>query len=60
MINEDDVVYRLRKRAEIRQQISSRKSVIEGKPDRISELLIEAANEIERLRLEIVTLDREW
>ena len=46
---EDDLVFRLRKRAEIRRQIADRKSVQEGKPDRISDLLEEAANEIERL-----------
>jgi len=50
MHNEDDIVYRLRKRAEIRRQIPTRKSVEEGKPDRLSELLEEAATEIERLR----------
>jgi hypothetical protein len=49
-MNEEDLVYRLRKRAEIRRQISSRKSVQEGKPDRIADLLEEAANEIERHR----------
>ena len=43
-----DLVYRLRKRAEIRRQIPSRKSVQEGKPDRIADLLEEAANVIER------------
>jgi hypothetical protein len=47
---EQSLVFRLRKRAEIRRQITSRKSVEEGKPDRISDLLEEAANEIERLR----------
>lgn len=47
---ENDIVYRLRKRAEIRRQISTRKSVQEGKPDRIAELLEEAALEIEKLR----------
>lgn len=46
----EDIVYRLRKRAEIRRQISTRKSVQEGKPDRIADLLEEAANEIEQLR----------
>ena len=46
---EDDLVFRLRKRAEIRRQIADRKSVQEGKPDRLSDLLEEAANEIERL-----------
>jgi len=49
-MNEQDLVYRLRKRAEIRRQISTRKSVQEGKADRISDLLEEAANEIEQLR----------
>ena len=49
MNNEEDLVFRLRKRAEIRRQIADRKSVQEGKPDRISDLLEEAANEIERL-----------
>lgn len=46
---EDSLIYRLLKRAEIRQQITSRKSVQENKPDRISELLIEAAIEIDQL-----------
>lgn len=45
----DDLIYRLRKRAEIRRQITSRKSVQEGKPDRISDLLEEAANALEEL-----------
>lgn len=49
-LTEQDLVYRLRKRAEIRRQIATRKSVQEGQPDRISDLLEEAANEIERLR----------
>jgi hypothetical protein len=48
-ITEQSLVYRLRKRAEIRRQIADRKSVQEGKPDRIADLLEEAANEIERL-----------
>lgn len=47
---EETLVYRLRKRAEIRRQIQTRKSVQEGAPDRISDLLEEAANEIERLQ----------
>ena len=47
----DDLVYRLRKRAEIRRQISTRKSVQEGKPGRIADLLEEAANALEK---------REW
>jgi hypothetical protein len=44
------LIYRLRKRAEIRRQIPGRLAVVEGKPDRIADLLEEAANEIERLR----------
>ena len=50
--DETDLVYRLRKRAEIRRQISSRKSVQEGKPDRIADLLEEAADEIAALRVQ--------
>jgi hypothetical protein len=50
MIDEDDVAIRCRKRAEIRRQIATRKSVQEGKPDRIADLFEEAADEIERLR----------
>lgn len=42
----ETLIERLRKRAEIRRQISSRKSVQEGKPDRISDLLEEAASEL--------------
>ena len=50
MMNDQDLVYRLRKRAEIRRQIPDRKSVQEGQPDRIADLLEEAADEIDRLR----------
>lgn len=49
-MDEDDLVYRLRKRAEIRRQIPTRKSVQEGQPDRLADLLEEAAEEIKRLR----------
>jgi hypothetical protein len=49
-MDEQDIVYRLRKRAEIRRQIKDRKSVMEGKPDRIADILEEAATEIDRLR----------
>ena len=48
----EDLVYRLRKRAEIRRQIPNRKSVQDNQPDRLSDLLEEAATEIERLRNE--------
>lgn len=47
---EQDLVYRLRKRAEIRRQIASRRSVQEGQPDRLADLLDEAADEIETLK----------
>lgn len=47
-MSKDDLVYRLRKRADIRRQITTRKSVQEGKPDRIADLLEEAANRIEQ------------
>lgn len=49
-ISEQSLVYRLRKRAEIRRQITSRKSVQEGARDRIADLLEEAADEIENLQ----------
>ena len=48
-VSEQSLVFKLRKRAEIRRQIPGRKSVEEGKEDRIANLLDEAANEIERL-----------
>ena len=48
-VAEQSLVYRLRKRAEIRRNIKNRKSVQEGTPDRIADLLEEAADEIERL-----------
>ena len=44
-----DLIDRLLKRAEIRRQITTRKSVQEGKPDRIADLLEEAARELHRL-----------
>ena len=46
-MNEQSLIFRLRKRAEIRRQIASRKSVQEGKPDRIADLLEEAARALE-------------
>ena len=47
-IEEQTLVERLRIRASIRRNNTERKSVQEGKPDRIANLLEEAANEIER------------
>jgi hypothetical protein len=49
----NDLVYRLRERARIRRAIQTRKSAQEGKPDRIADLLDEAATEIEMLLAEI-------
>lgn len=49
-VGKDDIVYRLVKRAEIRRQIPDRKSVQEGKADRIADLLEEAASVIDQLR----------
>jgi len=46
-VSEQSLVFRLRKRAEIRRQIGSRKSVAEGKPDHIADLLEEAADALE-------------
>ena len=48
-VSEQSLVFRLRKRAEIRRSIQTRKSVQTGERDRIADLLEEAANEIERL-----------
>jgi len=48
-VSEQSLVYRLRKRAEIRRNIQDRKSVQEGRADRIADLLEEAADEIELL-----------
>ena len=48
-VAEQSLVFRLRKRAEIRRQIPGRKSVQEGTPDRIADLLEEAADRIEQL-----------
>lgn len=52
----EDIVYRLRERARIRRQIPTRKSVQEGAPDRIADLLEEAALEIERLHYQLDAL----
>jgi len=49
-LQEQGLVYRLRKRAEIRRQIPGRRSVEQGETDRIADLLDEAAAEIERLQ----------
>ena len=48
---EQSLVYRLRKRAEIRRKITTRKSVQENKPDKLADLLEEAANYIDWLEV---------
>jgi hypothetical protein len=55
-LQEQGLVYRLRKRAEIRRQIPGRRSVEQGETDRIADLLDEAAVEIERLQKQILDL----
>ena len=57
-MNTPDLIEALRKRAEIRRQIPTRKSVQEGKPDRISDLLEEAADHIEMQQNIILKLTR--
>lgn len=52
-IEEQTLVERLRIRASIRRNNTERKSVKEGKPDRIADLLEESADEIERLNTTI-------
>lgn len=59
IVNEQDLIYRLRKRAEIRRQIPDRKSVMEGRPDRIADLLEEAAREIEQLREQVSQIHKD-
>ena len=56
---EQDLVTRLVTRAQIRRQIPSRRSVQEGKPDRIADLLDEAAQEIQRLESELLVRDKQ-
>jgi hypothetical protein len=54
-VAEQSLVFRLRKRAEIRRQIKDRKSVQEGANDRIADLLEEAANKITQLETDLKT-----
>ena len=55
-VAEQSLVFRLYKRAEIRRQIPGRLAVVEGKPDKIANLLDEAADEIEKLQGTIAAL----
>ena len=52
-LSQQTLVERLRIRASIRRNNKERKSVQEGKPDRIADLLEESADEIERLNTTI-------
>lgn len=54
---DEDLAYRLAKRAAIRRTIKHRKSVQEGQPDRLADLLEEAAREILLLRNRVQILD---
>lgn len=53
-----DLVERLLKRADIRRQIKTRKSAQEGKPDRIADLLEEAAEAIALFDVDRSVYDR--
>lgn len=55
----NDLVSRLHKRADIREQITSRKSVQEGKPDKLNDLLREAATTIDIITQRIHELEEE-
>jgi hypothetical protein len=57
-VAEQSLVFRLYKRAEIRRQIPGRLAVTEGKPDKIANLLEEAAMEIQMLRATIAELGK--
>jgi hypothetical protein len=52
-VEQQSLVFRLRKRAEIRRQIHTRKSVQNAERDRIADLLEEAADKIETLELKL-------
>jgi hypothetical protein len=58
-VAEQSLVFRLYKRAEIRRQIAHRKSVQEGQPDRLANLLEEAAMEIQRLQATIAEIGKD-
>jgi hypothetical protein len=51
-VRQQTLIERLRIRAAIRRQIPTRRSVQNGEPDRIADLLEEAADIIERLQNE--------
>ena len=55
MQHKNDIAERLMIRAQIRRQIPTRKSVQEGKPDRIADLLEEASKYIIHLEQQIAS-----
>lgn len=57
-VAEQSLVFRLRKRAEIRRNIKDRRSVQEGSPDRIADLLEEAATELTKLHNRVDELQK--
>ena len=57
-VEQQSIVFRLYKRAEIRRQIAHRKSVQEGQPDRLANLLEEAAMEIQRLQATVANISQ--
>ena len=57
-VAEQSLVFRLYKRAEIRRQIPGRLAVTEGKPDKIANLLEEAAMEIQRLQATVANISQ--
>ena len=57
-VAEQSLVFRLYKQAEIRRQIPGRLAVTEGKPDKIANLLDEAAIEIQRLQAIIANISQ--
>ena len=59
VIDETSLVFRLLKRDEIRRQIPSRKSVQQGLPDRIADLLEEAAIALQQKDTEISCLKKQ-
>jgi len=58
-VSEQSLVFRLLKRAEIRRQIPGRLAVIEGKPDKIANLLEEAATKIMHQTQHIESLEQQ-
>jgi hypothetical protein len=58
-VSEQSLVFRLHKRAEIRRQIKDRRSVQEGAPDRIADLLEEAARRIQELEITIKEISKD-